>query len=226
MTDKRVDVSHVALAAAGAALTLLLAACGEGTQDAAQNPAVPSSSTSSSAQSETPSTTQEQQPASETSEPGTSQGQPAPADASGLCKSGDLRLSLGHGDAAAGTQYRPLQFTNVGGDACVIQGFPGVSYVAGADGHQVGAAAFREGTKGSPVTLNPGDMAYAEVGFVQVRNYEAAECRPTEVRGLRVYPPQETESMFIEAPGTGCAGEDIPGNQLTVRTIQPGSGDA
>ncbi|PXY34918.1 hypothetical protein DI005_16630 [Prauserella sp. PE36] len=226
MTDKRVDVSHVALAAAGAALTLLLAACGEGTQDAAQNAGAPTSSSSSSAQSTTQPTTEEQQPTSETTEPGTSQGQQAPAEASGLCKAGDLRLSLGRGDAAAGTQYRPLQFTNVSGDACVIQGFPGVSYVAGDDGHQVGAAAFREGAKGDPVTLNPGDMAYAEVGFVQVRNYDPAACRPTDVRGLRVYAPQETESKFIEVPGTGCAGENIPGNQLTVQTIQPGSGDA
>ncbi|MGH3949110.1 MAG: DUF4232 domain-containing protein, partial [Pseudonocardiaceae bacterium] len=50
------------------------------------------------------------------------------------------------------------------------------------------------------------------------------ECKPTEVRGLRVYPPQETRSLFVEYSTTGCANEDIPGNQLTVQTIRPGSG--
>ncbi|WP_255375898.1 DUF4232 domain-containing protein [Saccharomonospora sp. CUA-673] len=138
-----------------------------------------------------------------------------------LCRAGDLELSLGRGEGATGTHYRPLRFTNTGDAPCALHGFPGVSYVAGDDGHQVGPAAYRAGTKGDPVTLQPGQVAHAPVGFVQVHNYAPADCHPTPVRGLRVYAPQETDAMYLPAPGTGCA-TTPQGHQLTVKTIEPG----
>ena len=48
--------------------------------------------------------------------------------------------------------------------------------------------------------------AVALVQFVQVANFDATVCRPTPVRGLRVYPPGDTASLFVAAAGTGCAG--------------------
>jgi hypothetical protein len=116
-----------------------------------------------------------------------------------------------------------LQFTNSGSRSCVIQGYPGVSYVAGDDGHQVGPAAFRVGTKGGPISLAPGATANAPVGFVQVGNFDPAVCQPTPVRGLRVYPPHETAAMFVAMDGTGCAGSP-PDPQLLVRTVETGAG--
>ncbi|MGP4019999.1 DUF4232 domain-containing protein [Saccharopolyspora sp. 5N708] len=153
-------------------------------------------------------------------------GQEAGSD-NGLCKAGDLQLSFGRGGAAAGTAYRPLIFTNVSGQQCVIQGFPGVSYVGGEDGHQVGPAAYRNGEKGAAVTLGPGEQASAVIGFVTVENYPAEVCRPEPVKGLRIYPPQETAAMFIpfDYAENGCANEQLPGNQLTVQTIQAGRGE-
>lgn len=138
--------------------------------------------------------------------------------ASGDCKSAELSLAVQGGEGAAGTVYRKLVFTNTSKRTCTMQGFPGVSYVAGADGHQVGPAAYRDGAKGAAVTVAPGGSAVAPVGFVNVRNYDAAVCKPTPVRGLRVYPPQETASMFVAMDGLGCAGTP-PGNQLVVKTI-------
>jgi hypothetical protein len=151
--------------------------------------------------------------------------QPEPADPvqSGDCKAAELKLSIGRGEGTAGTTFRPVRFTNSGTRSCTIQGFPGVSYVAGDDGHQVGPAAFREGTKGAAITLAPGQTAFATVGFVQVHNFDPNVCRPTPTRGLRIYPPHDTASMFLPVDGTGCAGTP-PGNQLTVRTVQKGSG--
>jgi nucleoside-diphosphate-sugar epimerase len=125
---------------------------------------------------------------------------------------------------AYGVATCPLRFTNVSGTDCVVHGFPGVSYVAGDDGEQVGKAAHRDGAKGDPVTIADGETAYAAVGFVRVENYEPEECEPTRTRGIRVYPPQETRSMFLELGGTGCASEDIPGEQLVVQAIRPGAG--
>jgi hypothetical protein len=118
--------------------------------------------------------------------------------------------------------YRALVFTNTGDRTCVVQGFPGVSFVTGDDGHQVGAAAERVGGKGPPVTLKPGAAATSPVGFVNTGNFEPETCQPTAVRGLRVYPPHERRSEFVPFETTACAG-DLPGGQLTVRTVQWGS---
>jgi hypothetical protein len=215
------------LVSGGAAIVLLLAGCNGG-QSASPNPDVPTIPGSTTQQ------TQQTQPPPSATPPVTSSpttvanGQPAPTPATGStteCKVADLKLSFGGGDHAAGTAYRALVFTNKGSRTCTIQGFPGVSYVTGDDGHQVGPAAFRNGKKGPVVTLKPGASAFSDIGFVEVRNYDPAVCKPTEVRGLRVYPPHEYNSMFIAAPGTGCAGTP-PGNQLTVATVQPGTGPA
>lgn len=149
---------------------------------------------------------------------------PKPKPQTSLCTSGDLKLSLGQGDAAAGTAWRPLRFTNKSNSTCKIQGYPGVSYVA-KDGHQVGAAAYREGGKGPAIMLRPGKTANAPVGFAQIHNWDSSECKPTAVQGLRVYPPQETNSLAINNPTTGCANENMhDGYQLTVETMKPGAG--
>lgn len=206
----------------GAIAALLLAACNTGDANNAANtniPTIPDTNSSQPApttsQSQPTSTAQAQQPTTEQATPTSTE-----------CKVADLSLRLGGGDAAAGTAYRALVFTNKGGRTCTIQGFAGVSYVAGDDGHQVGPAAYRTGTKGSAVTLKPGDSAFAAVGFVQVANYDPAVCKPTEVRGLRIYPPHDYDSAFLPNPGTGCAASSLPGNQLTIGTVQAGAGPA
>lgn len=134
------------------------------------------------------------------------------------CTAAELSATLGQGDAAAGSVTRPLVFTNTGSHACELRGFPGVSYVAGDDGHQVGPAAQETGERAADVVLRPGGQAVALVQFVQVANFDATVCLPTPVRGLRVYPPGDTASLVVPAAGTGCAGTP-PGPQLTVRTV-------
>ncbi len=221
----RSSVTTGVLLSGGAAVVLLLAGCNTGGTASPADPDVPTIPGSTSQQAEPPASTPA--PTTTAPPPSTVQNQqPPPTPASGSsteCKVADLKLSFGGGDAAAGTAYRALVFTNKGSRTCTIQGFPGVSYVAGEDGHQVGPAAYRTGKKGPAVTLKPGGSAYADIGFVQVRNFDPAVCKPTDVRGLRIYPPHEYNSMFIAAPGTGCAGTP-PGNQLTVATVQPGTG--
>lgn len=199
---------------AGSVGLLLLSACGAETTPVAQS--------SSAAPSSSPAETSVAPSASASTPAPAAQPAPNPEPkADGLCKAGDVKLSIANGDAAAGTVYRKLVITNASGHPCTVQGFPGVSYVTGADGHQVGEAAFRDGAKGKAVQLNNGESASTDVGFVNVRNYDEQVCKPTETRGLRVYLPQETASNFVSVQGLGCAGK-IPGNQLTVKTVHKG----
>jgi hypothetical protein len=145
-----------------------------------------------------------------------------PEDASALprCTTGVLTASLGEPEGAAGSVYRALVFTNTGPTPCGLRGFPGVSYVAGEDGHQVGPAADMSGERGGRVPLTPGATARAQLQQVDVRNFDPATCAPTPVRGLRIYPPGDTASLFVPADGTACA-TTPPGPQLRVETITP-----
>ena len=77
----------------------------------------------------------------------------APTSAGGVpnCGTAELRGSLGAAEGAAGSTIVPLVLTNVGTRTCELRGFPGVSYVAGDDGHQVGPAAAMSGARGGEV---------------------------------------------------------------------------
>jgi uncharacterized protein DUF4232 len=136
------------------------------------------------------------------------------------CTTGELSVSLGEGGAAAGSVYRPLIFTNTSSHTCELRGFPGVSYVAGDDGHQVGPAAAMSGERGGQVPIPPGGTAQAQLQLVNVQNYDPADCHPVPVRGLRIYPPGDTASLFVQLDGTGCS-TTPPGNQLSIQTITP-----
>ncbi|WP_226357114.1 DUF4232 domain-containing protein [Pseudonocardia sp. ICBG601] len=122
------------------------------------------------------------------------------------------------GGGAAGSSYVTLTLRNQSGRTCYVRGFPGVSYVGGDDGHQIGPAAAMQGGHGDPVRLAPGGTAGATLRVVNVRNFDEAACRPTAVRGLRVYPPGETDSLFVPMEGTGCAATP-PGDQLVIQAF-------
>jgi hypothetical protein len=158
----------------------------------------------------------------------TSRGAPATVARSATpeCGPASLKLSFGGGDAGMSQQHEALRFTNVGRGSCVIVGFPGVSYVAGDKGTQVGAPAVRSGKIGAQITLKPGQVASTIISSVEVGVFDAKVCRPTPVRGYRIYPPDSTASMFIALPGgvRGCAGSP-PDPQLSVVSITRGPGN-
>jgi hypothetical protein len=113
------------------------------------------------------------------------------------CKSADLVLTVGREGGAAGTHYRELKFTYRSLGACVLKGFPGVSYVDSA-GAQIGRAAYRDGETGELLTLAYGGSVAADVGFANPGNYDPAVCRPQTVWGLKVFPPDETVPLYLQ----------------------------
>lgn len=161
---------------------------------------------------QTSSNTAESTTATETS--GANAGQP--------CVTANLKASLGEPEGAAGSSYYTLTFTNVGTVSCTLQGFPGVSYVTGESGTQVGASAAWDGTKGSAVTVLPGGTATAQLQEVDVYNFPPSVCDPTGIRGLRIYPPGEKSALYVpQQGGVGCKADPLPGGQfqMSVKTI-------
>ena len=125
---------------------------------------------------------------------------------------------------AAGNYYVPVIFTNTGAP-CRITGYPGVSYYAGGDHHQVGDAAARDPGVTPVVVLQRGQTASAVVNQVNVSHYDAEPCGPTPVTGLRVYPPGNTVPVLLPEPDAHACATHMPDQRpLSVRAVQRGAG--
>jgi len=189
-----------------AASLLVLAGCGQG-----QNPGSgsPSSDTTPSA-SQSPSDSSPSGPASAT---GTdSSGTP------GLCKSASLTPSVDStGGGAAGSVYQKLILTNSGTAPCILKGFPGVSLVTGPTAAPIGAPADRDTSK-APVELllQPGDSGAAVLRYTQAGLYP--DCKHVPAAGFRIYPPEDTASVFLAQQREACSNAGI--KLLTIGAFQ------
>ncbi|SIS08604.1 Protein of unknown function [Williamsia sterculiae] len=112
---------------------------------------------------------------------------------------------------AAGTTSVELVFINTSGRTCTLHGFPGVSFVGDGNGTQIGAPARRtSGDNDQTITLRANERGTSTVQIAQARNYPDATCRPHQVDGFRVYPPNDTASLFIRySSATGCESSDV-----------------
>jgi Protein of unknown function (DUF4232) len=186
------------VAAVGAAATL--SACGGGSTAAAPPP---SASSPGAGDSEAP-------------DAGTPQAAAGPKE----CKAADLALAVVSGSGAGMSHLGVnLQFTNKTQQTCTLQGSPGVSFVSGDDGQQVGDPATREPKSGAKrVTVAPGRQVTSELNITNAAVYPPGECQPVQARGLRVYAPDDTAAMYVEFPEQACS---APGkSMLSVAAIQ------
>jgi hypothetical protein len=208
MWTQRIKTGLVTTTAA--ASLLLLAACGPSPSPAGTSSAPPTSSTpSASASSSATATT--------TPSPSPTATSAAPA-APGLCRAESLTAATDStGGGAAGSIYEKLILTNSGTAPCILEGFAGVSLTAGAAGEPIGEPATRETT--TPVTkveLAPGKSAWAEIRYTQAGNY--GDCTKVAAAGFRIYPPNDTASLFIAEPHDACSNAGI--KLLTITAFQ------
>jgi hypothetical protein len=188
------------MTAAAAAAALLLTACGPG-QPQTQGTTEPGTSSAS------PSTSS----AAPTSAAPTAAG---PA----LCKAATLNAATdATGGGAAGSVYMTLTLTNTGAEPCLLKGFPGVSLTADANGAPIGAPAKRdETTPVVDVMLAPGQGGAAVLRYTQAGNYP--DCTIVPAAGYRIYPPEDTASLFLAQPAQACSNEAI--GLLTIGAFQ------
>jgi hypothetical protein len=141
------------------------------------------------------------------------------------CPTSALHLSIGTGNGAAGSVYFPIVFTNASGSACTLFGFPGVSFVTGIGGSQIGHAATRHSdAPRQTVTLAPGGVAHATLQVVQALNFPPAKCQLVTAHWLKVYPPNQTQPVFLNFTAKTCASKDV--TVLNVAPVQPGAVDS
>jgi hypothetical protein len=152
---------------------------------------------------------------------GTPAASAAPA-ATPTCTAADLAVwvNASEPNGAAGTIYYPLEFTNISNKACFVEGYPGVSAL-GARGQQLGNAADRNPAfKPARVTIPAGGTAHADLGWTDVTNFPASNCKPTAASLIKVYPPNQKDSDlgFVSLEACGAKGDAY----LHISVIRPG----
>ncbi|ROR36511.1 uncharacterized protein DUF4232 [Curtobacterium sp. JUb34] len=220
---QRSSRSKFLLAVTGLVAVGALAGCASGGDPSATETVTapaPSPSTSSSSSASSSSAT----PSSGASaSAGTgSDGSGSDSAASSRCAASSLAASIEPGSGgAAGSVIVHLALRNTGSTTCTLQGWPGVSFVGGGNGTQIGAAATQEKSSPHPtVTLAAGQTAVAPLKIVQAGNYSKADCSPKTPDGFRVYPPGSKQSLFVKnADYQACASADA--SLLSVQALVP-----
>ncbi len=202
----------IAVSTAAAAAALMLTACGPG--NAPQTQTTTTAPGTGSASPEAPSTSPPPSPAPSSAAPATS----TPA-SPGLCKAASLSAATdASGGGAAGSVYMKLNLTNTGPESCVLRGFAGVSLAADNGGAPIGAPATRdESVPVVDVLLAPGQTGSAVLRYTQAGNY--TDCAMVDAAGYRIYPPEDTASLFLPQPTKACSNAGI--TLLSIGAFQP-----
>ena len=138
------------------------------------------------------------------------------------CLTRYLGGSVGTSQGTAGSVYVDIVFKNLSSQPCTLDGYPGVSLGSGNPVQQVGQPAGRNPQANSvQVTLQPGGHAFAVLQIGDAGNYPSGTCQPEATTYLQVYPPNDSNLLYIAYDTTGCRGNVVT---LQVEAVQPGAG--
>ena len=208
MTSVRILIAMAALAGAAG----LLAGCGTAT--------TPAASPSTSASATTPATS----PSAAATQASSPSPAPGPSSAGvAACTTSALHVAVpsGSGNAAAGSSYYPIQFSNTSSSPCTLYGYPGVSFVGAVGGSQIGAPATRNSALAAKlISLSPGQTVHATLQVVDAMNYPSGGCGLVTAHWLKIYPPNQTAPLYVSFTAQTCS---KPKTVLSVQTVQTGS---
>jgi hypothetical protein len=144
---------------------------------------------------------------------------PAATAATPRCATAGLVIWMTTDGAAAGTAFYTLNFTNLSGHACTLDGHPGVV-----------AASLRGRNLGSPATWTPPGArlvrianhgtAYALVRYSDViaGGGGPRPCHAVVSAGLRVDPPGQSASKVVPFPLPACTARNLA--YMSVQPVQ------
>jgi hypothetical protein len=137
------------------------------------------------------------------------------------CLASGLRASLGVSQGAAGTIYQVIVLTNTSSATCTLYGYPGVSFVTGIGGSQVGKPATKNPVvPRSLVTLAPGAKADVLLAVHDAGAFPG--CQIVTVHWLRIYPPGDYGSVYVKYQTQACWLRSI----MSVTAVRAGAGSA
>jgi hypothetical protein len=143
------------------------------------------------------------------------------------CRSRLLEVTVETAQAGAttGSAFVPVDFTNTSRTACVMDGYPGMSFVTAGNGtgRQIGAAAEPyPGFTKLAVRLTPGGVAHAWLQVASASSYPLSTCQPVTAYWLRVLPPGQTGAIYVYYALAACGSAKAP--LLFVMPVRGGKG--
>jgi hypothetical protein len=146
----------------------------------------------------------------------------APAGPAGCLASG-LQPQLGVSQGTAGTIYQVVVLTNTSASSCTLYGYPGVSFVTGQGGSQVGKPASKnKAVTPALVTLAPGSQANLLLAVHDAGAF--SNCQPTNVGWLKIYPPGDFGAVYVHYNTPACANPSL--SIMSVTAVRAGAGSA
>jgi hypothetical protein len=116
--------------------------------------------------------------------------------------------------------YQVIVLTNTGTGSCTLYGYPGVSFVTGLGGSQIGKPATKNPLVArSLITLAPGGKANV---LLAVHDAGAYGCKIVAVHWLKIYPPGDYGSIYMNYDSQTCAGRST----MAVTAVRKGAGSA
>ncbi len=215
MTPSAHAARRISAAAALLCTGALAAACGSTSSNNSAGSPPSTAASAASTPSSAPASTVPATPPSTPSAPACS-----PADLSAT-------VNTSPGGAAAGSTYYPLNITNTSKSSCYLYGYPGVSFVTGPSGSQIGEPASRNPAVGpSTVILPPGGTAHVTIQVVDALNYSKSDCKPVTAHWLKVFPPGQFTALYVKFSALTCSAQ-LPaklGSPLSVDAVKGGQG--
>jgi Protein of unknown function (DUF4232) len=145
----------------------------------------------------------------------------AAAPATPACETPGLVIWLNtNGNGYAGGIVYTLNFTNLSGHSCTLNGFPFL-YAVNLKGDQLGKRASFDGSAHS-VTIGNGKTATSLLQVVFVGNFgPGAGCPNTTAAGFKVFPPNQTRAKIVPFPFGACNRSAGKGpNFLSVEAVK------
>ena len=109
------------------------------------------------------------------------------------------------GKVTTGNAFYNLQFTNLSGHTCTLNGFPFITAVSLTGGQLGHRAVFDRMKTPHSVTLKEGATVKAVLQIEDVGNIPPAKCKPVTAAGLRVFPPNQTRAKVVPFPFGACS---------------------
>jgi hypothetical protein len=139
------------------------------------------------------------------------------------CLASGLHARLGVSQGTAGTIYQVVELTNTSGGTCTLYGYPGVSFVTGQGGSQVGKPASKDKvTTPALVTLAPGRKANMLLAVHDAGAFP--NCNMTNVDWLKIYPPGDFGAVYVQYSTQACADPSL--SIMSVTAVRSGAGSA
>ena len=120
------------------------------------------------------------------------------------CETPGLVIWLTSDGAGAGSSFYTLNFTNLSGHSCTLDGFPFVHTVNLKNAVIGRRAAFVHKPAPTTVTIKNGATATASLQVVDVLNFPKSACGPTTAAGFSVFPPNQQRAKIVPLPIGAC----------------------